>query len=159
MESEIFQGNALSAVDGKSRLSIPAFVRNFLVPAEPRHVHLTAHASVPCVIVHGDSYSDFLIAELDRLREKGEEKGTDPFEFDDRERGLWGMSETLNCDSGGRVVLSGLLREHGRIEDMGLFVGCGRYVELWNPKVAMEVGGDMLKRIASFHLRQREAKS
>jgi MraZ protein len=152
--SEIFQGNALSAVDGKSRLSIPAFIRNALIPAEPRHIHLTVHGRAPCLMVHGDSYSAHLLAELD-----GRESGADPDSFDDQERGLWGMSERLNCDAGGRIVLSGLLREEGRIEDMALFVGRGRYAELWNPAVALEVGGDRLRTIASYYLRQRGGKA
>ena len=154
MDSEIFQGNALSAVDGKSRLSIPAFIRNALIPAEPRHIHLTVHGRAPCLMVHGDNYSAHMLAELDKR-----ESGADPDAFDDAERGLWGMSERLNCDSGGRIVLSGLLREEGRIEDMALFVGRGRYAELWNPRVAVEVGGDRLKTIASYYLRQRGGKA
>jgi MraZ protein len=154
VDSEIFQGNALSAVDGKSRLSIPAFIRNALIPAEPRHIRLTVHGRSPCLMVHGDHYSAYMLAELDKR-----ESGTDPDAFDDAERGLWGMSEKLNCDAGGRIVLSGLLREEGRIEDMALFVGRGRYAELWNPKVAAEVGGDRLKTIASYYLRQRGGKA
>jgi MraZ protein len=159
VESEIFQGNALSAVDGKSRLSIPAFIRNVLAPAEPRHVHLTAHGRAPCLMVHGDSYSAYLVAEQERLRLKGEDNGADLDAFDDLERGLWGISEKVNCDAGGRIVLGGLLRDCGRIEDMALFVGRGRYAELWNPRVAAEVGGDKLKLIASFYLKQRGAKA
>jgi MraZ protein len=151
MDSEIFQGNALSAVDGKSRLSIPAFIRNALIPAEPRHVFLTVHGHSPCLMVHGDLHSAFMLAELD--------KRDDSDACDDEERGLWGMTEKVTCDAGGRIVLSGLLREEGRIEDMALFVGRGRYAELWNPHVALEVGGERLQKIASYYLKQKGAKA
>ncbi len=154
VEAEIFQGNALSAVDGKSRLSIPAFIRNALIPAEPRHIHLTVHNYAPCLMVHGDTHSAHLLAELDNR-----EKVAGPDAFDDEERGLWGMSERLNCDAGGRIVLGGLLRDEGRIEDMALFVGRGRYAELWNPRIALEIGGDRLRKIASYYLRQRGEKA
>ena len=73
MDSEIFQGNALSAVDGKSRLSIPAFIRNALIPAEPRGIYLGVHGRAPCLTVYGETYSAFLVAEQERLRLKGEE--------------------------------------------------------------------------------------
>ena len=154
VDSEIFQGNALSAVDGKSRLSIPAFIRNALIPAEPRHIHLTVHGRAPCLMVHGDLHSAYMLAKLDERDASG-----DLDAFDDEERGLWGMSERLNCDAGGRIVLSGLLRDEGRIEDMALFVGRGRYAELWNPKVALEIGGDRLRTIAAYYLKQRGGKA
>jgi len=153
VDSEIFQGNALSAVDGKSRLSIPAFIRNALIPAEPRHIFLTVHGRAPCLMVHGDTQSAHMLAELDKR-----EAAAEPDAFDDEERGLWGMTERLHCDAGGRIVLGGLLRDAGRIGDMALFVGRGRYAELWNPTVALEVGGDRLRTIASYYLRQRGGK-
>jgi MraZ protein len=154
VNSEIFKGNALSAVDGKFRLSIPAFIRNALIPAEPRFVDITVHGRSPCLMVHGDTHSAYMIEQLDKAAESA-----DPDTFDDAERGLWGMSERLNCDSGGRIVLPGLLREEGRIEDMALFLGRGRYAELWNPHVALEVGGEQLKKLASYYLRQRGGKA
>ena len=159
MDSEIFQGNALSAVDGKSRLSIPAFIRNALVPAEPRGIYLGVQGRAPCLTVYGESYLAFLVAEQERLRLKGEDSGADPDIFEDLDRGLWGTGEKVTCDSGGRIVLGGLLREEGRIEDMALFVGRGRYAEIWNPKVAVEVGGERLQKIASYYLRQKGAKA
>jgi hypothetical protein len=42
---------------------------------------------------------------------------------------------------------------------LGLFIGRGRYAELWNPHVALEVGGERLQKIASFYLRQKGAKA
>ena len=159
MEAEIFQGNALSAVDGKSRLSIPAFIRNALVPAEPRGIYLGTAGRAPCLTVYGETYLAFLIAEQERLRLKGEDSGADPDIFEDLDRGLWGTGEKVTCDAGGRIVLGGLLREEGQIEDMALFVGRGRYAEIWNPKVAIEHGGERLQKIASYYLRQNGAKA
>jgi len=96
VDSEIFQGNALSAVDGKSRLSIPAFIRNALIPAEPRGIYLGVHGRAPCLTVYGESYLAFLVAEQERLRLKGEDSGADPDMFEDLDRGLWGLSRHPN---------------------------------------------------------------
>lgn len=153
---EIFQGNALNAVDAKSRLSVPAFVRSVLDrSSDARAVHIGAHGRMPCLTVFGQSYAEYLIGELDRLRLREEAAGADPDAFEDHERGLFGMSERVNYDAGGRIVLPPLLREEARIEDLALFVGRGRFVEMWNPSVAIEMGGDKLKKIASFYLKQR----
>jgi MraZ protein len=151
VDSEIFLGNALSAVDGKSRLSIPAFIRNALIPAEPRHVYIGLHSRAPCLTVYGDSYAAYQVEELRRIRIKSEDDPAALDRADDRERGLFGGGR-LVCDSGGRVVLSGPLRKFGRIDDKAMFIGHGDYAEVWNPKVALEVGGEKLKLYASYYL-------
>lgn len=159
MESEIFQGNALNAVDAKSRLSVPAFIRSVLDrTSDARAVYIGTHGRMPCLTLYGAHYADYLVGELDRLRLRGEDKGADPDLLEDQERGLWGMSERVNYDAGGRIVLNQMLREEARIEDLALFVGRGRFVEMWNPAVAAEFGGERLRKIASFYLRQRGAR-
>ena len=157
---EIFQGNALNAVDAKSRLSVPAFIRSVLDrSSDARAVYIGTHGRMPCLTFYGPAYAEYLVGELDRLRLREEEKGADPDLLEDQERGLWGMSEKVNYDAGGRIVLHQLLRDEARIEDLALFVGRGRFVEMWNPKVAIELGGDKLKKIASFYLKQRGGKA
>jgi MraZ protein len=156
VESEIFQGNALNAVDAKSRLSVPAFIRSVIDRAsDSRAVYVGAHGRMPCLTVYGASYAEYLIREIERLRLREEDKGGDPDSLEDQERGLFGMTERVNYDSGGRIVLNPLLREEARIGDLALFVGRGRFVEMWNPRVAIEVGGEKLQKIASFYLKQR----
>ena len=159
METEIFQGNALSAVDGKSRLSIPAFVRNALAPAEPRHVYIGMHGRSPCLTVYGDSYAAYQVEQLRRLRIKAEDSEADLDRYDDQERGIFGGGDRLVCDSGGRVGLPGLLRTFARLEDKAMFIGRGDYAEIWNPKVAIEVGGERLTLFASYYLDQMGAKA
>jgi len=156
---EIFQGNALNGVDAKSRLSVPAFIRNVLDrSSDARAVHIGTHGRMPCLTVYGAAYAEYLVGELDRQRLVQEGRGADPDQFEDQERGLFGMSERVTYDAGGRIVLHQLLRDEARIEDLALFVGRGRFVEMWNPKVAIDVGGDKLKKIASFYLKQRGGK-
>lgn len=160
METEIFQGNALNGVDAKARLSVPTFVRSVLDrSSDARVVFLGKHERAPCLTLYGTAYSEYLIGETERRRRLDEDKGVPADALDDYGRGLFGMTERVGYDSGGRIVLPPMLRNLGRIEDLALFVGQGRFVELWNPRVAMETGSDVLKQIAAFYLEQRGAKA
>lgn len=157
---EIFQGNALNIVDAKARLSVPAFIRSVLDrSSDSRTVFIGKHERALCLTLYGSAYSEYLIGETERRRRLDEEKGGDPAALDDQGRNVFGITERVTYDSGGRIVVSPFLREEGRIEDLALFIGQGRFVEMWNPKVALESGGDTLKRIASYYLKQRGAKS
>ncbi|HYI64835.1 MAG TPA: hypothetical protein VEW71_08130 [Allosphingosinicella sp.] len=157
---EIFQGNVLNAVDAKARLSVPAFIRSVLDrSSDKRIVYIGAHESKPCLTLYGDAYSSFLIGELERRRLAGEARGGDPDEIEELEAGLFGMTERVLYDSGGRIVLPAMLRRLAGIEDSALFISRGRFVELWNPKLALELGGDNRKRIASHYLDERGGKA
>lgn len=159
VDPEIFTGNALNAVDAKGRLSVPAFIRSILDrTSESRIVSIGVHESAPCLTVFGPSYLQHMLGQFDRRELAGEEKGGDPGDLDDRARGVFGMIERVPYDSSGRIVLPPMLREEGRVEDLALFVGRARFVELWNPKIAIEVGGERLSRIAQYYLRQRGVK-
>ena len=156
---EIFLGNALNIVDAKARLSVPAFIRSVLDrSSDSRTVFVGKHEGALCLTLHGNAYSEYLIGETERRRRLDEERGGDPAALDDRGRNMFGITERVTYDAGGRIVLSPFLREEGRIEDLALFVGQGRFVEMWNPRVALESGGDTLKRIASYYLKQRGSK-
>ncbi len=159
MDSEIFQGNALNAVDAKARLSVPSFVRSVLDRnSDSRAVYLGRHERSPCLTLYGNAYSEYLIGETERRRRLQEENGVAPAALDDQGRGLFGMTERVGYDAGGRMVLPQMLKKVGRIDELALFVGQGRFVELWNPRVAIEAGGAVLKEIAEYYLEQRGAK-
>jgi len=157
---EIFQGNALNAVDAKSRLSVPAFVRSVLdLSSDKRMVFIGKHERKICLTLYGDSYAGFLLGELERRRLAAEAQGGDPDLIEDLESGLFGMTEKVNYDAGGRIVLPSMLRDEAKIEGLALFVSRGRIVEMWNPRLAVEQGGDMLKKIATYYLEQRGGKA
>jgi len=121
---EIFQGNALNIVDAKARLSVPAFIRSVLDrSSDSRTVFVGKHERALCLTLYGTAYSEYLIGETERRRRLDEEKGGDPATLDDQGRNVFGITERVTYDSGGRIVLSPFLREEGRIEDLALFVG------------------------------------
>lgn len=158
VDPEIFTGNALNAVDAKGRLSVPAFIRSTLERgSDARFVSIGVHESRSCLTVFGQSYLDHMLREFDRRQLAIEERGEDLGELDDRSAGVFGMIERVPYDGSGRIILPKLLRNEGRIDDLALFVSRARFVEMWNPRIAMDEGGERLKRIASFYLDQRGA--
>jgi MraZ protein len=160
VETEIFQGNALNGVDAKARLSVPAFVRSVLDrSSDSRTIFVGKHERADCLTLYGNSYSEYLIGETERRRRLEEEKGAAASALDDQSRGLFGMTEKVVYDVGGRIVLPPMLRSLAGIGDLALFVGQGRFVELWNPETAIKTGGAVLKQIATFYLEQRGAKA
>jgi MraZ protein len=159
VETEIFQGNALNGVDAKARLSVPVFVRSVLDrSSDSRTIFIGKHERAHCLTLYGTAYSEYLIGETERRRRLEEEKGAAAAALDDQSRGLFGMTEKVGYDSGGRIVLPPMLRSLAGIGDLALFVGQGRFVELWNPATAIETGSEVLKQIAAFYLEQRGAR-
>lgn len=160
VDLEIFQGNALNAVDGKGRLSVPAFLRTILERnSDARSLYIGVHETDPCLVAYGNSYAEHVLRELERRRLAEEEKGGSLGSHDDRSRGVFGMADWVQYDPSGRVVLHPMIRSEGQIEDQALFVGNGRVVEIWNPKVALEHGGPNLQRIANYYMKQKAAKA
>jgi MraZ protein len=152
---EIFQGNALNTVDAKARLSVPAFIRSVLDrSSNGRSVYVGLHESKPCLTFYGPAYSSFLIGDLERRRDALEKRDADPNEIEELEAGLFGMGEPVGYDQGGRIVLPQMHRGLAEILDSVLFISRGRFVEGWNPKLCMELGGDNRRRIAGYYLDQ-----
>jgi len=150
---EIFQGNALNTVDAKARLSVPAFIRSVLDrSSDRRSVYVGLHESKPCLTFYGTAYSSYLLGDLERRRLAAEDKGGDPDEIENLEAGLFGMGEPVGYDQGGRIVLPQMQRGLAEIRDTVLFISRGRFVEGWNPKLCLELGGDNRKRIAGYYL-------
>src|SRR5438552_19061081 len=73
----LFQGSALNAVDGKGRVSIPAFLRGVIERrGDARTIVLAKHEAFPCLSAYDPAYAALKHAKLERLLEK-EETGPD----------------------------------------------------------------------------------
>lgn len=148
VDSEVFLGNALTAVDAKGRLSVPAFIRAQIDRVSgARQLWIGVHESLPCLTVHGAAYHQFLLGQIDGARDAGE--------LDDREDTVFGMTEDVSYDPSGRMSLPPMLRDEIGLQDLALFVGRHRYVTMWNPYTALEHGGERLKKIAAYRLQER----
>jgi MraZ protein len=153
---DFFQGSALNAVDAKGRLSVPAFVRGVIERrSDGRFIVVGAHDVSPCLTAYGRQYARNIYAELERRRLAEEAKGGAIDDHYERARRLFGMTEDVPYDPSGRIVLPQMMRRKGKIEDLALFVGIGGVVEIWNPRLALEVGGPDLKEIAAWRLEEK----
>lgn len=138
----IFTGSALSAVDAKGRLSVPASLRTVIERRSDEKVAVLApHASLPCLVGYDRNYSVQLFDDIERARIAGEASGTDPAE---RERvtraalGSFGNARDVPYDPSGRIILPPALRRRSQIEDYALFYAQGGNFEIWNPKLALQ---------------------
>lgn len=157
MELEhLFNGSALTAVDAKGRLSVPAFIRGVIERrSDARAVVIGAHEVDPCLRAYDRGYARILHAENERRRLNEEAAGEAPATHYARARRTFGLTEDVPYDSSGRIILPPMMRRKGRIEDLALFVGVGGTFEIWNPQLALNSGDEDLRALAEYRLEER----
>jgi MraZ protein len=131
---DFFQGNALNAVDGKGRLSIPAAYRDVIERrSELRQVVLAPHERSHCLTGYDRRRNV-------RLQEQIDARFAANFndERDAAARQIFGLSELVPYDDTGRIVLPPALRDLAEIDRLALFIGSGDYFELWNPQLFLK---------------------
>ncbi|HEV2078820.1 MAG TPA: division/cell wall cluster transcriptional repressor MraZ [Allosphingosinicella sp.] len=157
MELEhLFNGSALSAVDAKGRLSVPAFIRGVIERrSDAKAVVIGMHEASPCLNAYDRGYARILYAENERRRLMEEAAGGDLSAHHARARRTFGLTEDVPYDPSGRIILPPMMRRKGRIEDLALFVGTGGTFEIWNPQLALESGDEELRDLASYRLEEK----
>lgn len=151
---DLFNGNALSAVDAKGRLSVPAFIRSVIERrSDAKAVVIGTQEASPCLNAYDRSYAATLYRENERRRLA--EESSDPLAHQARARRTFGMTEDVPYDTSGRIILPPMLRRKGQIEDLALFVGIGGTFEIWNPRLALRHGDEDLREIAAWRLEER----
>lgn len=157
MELEhLFNGSALTAVDAKGRLSVPAFVRGVVERrSDAKAIVIGTHESAPCLNAYDRGYARILYAENERRRLVEEASAVDPAAHHSRARRTFGMTEDVPYDTSGRIIMPAMMRRKGQIEELALFVGIGGTFEIWNPKLALESDDADLREIAAFRLEEK----
>ena len=154
----LFQGSALNAVDGKGRVSVPAFLRSVIERrGDARVIVLAKHESFPCLSAYDPAYAALKHSKLERLLEKQETDPAAELEYARRTMMAFGATDEVPYDSSGRIVLPPMMRRKGAIEDLALFIGVGETFQLWNPTLFLadpNIPEDM-KDIARFRLEER----
>ena len=154
----LFQGSALNAVDGKGRVSVPAFLRSVIERrGDARVIVLAKHESFPCLSAYDPAYAALKHSKLERLLEKQETDPTADLDHARRTMMAFGATEEVPYDSSGRVILPPMMRRKSGIEDLALFIGVGETFQLWNPTLFLadpNIPEDM-KDIARFRLEER----
>lgn len=121
-----FHGAVLVTLDAKGRLSIPTRHRDALFSAG-RTLVLTAHPE-GCALVYPET-------EWERVRDQVAKFPSFSAQASWWKRLLLGFEEHVAPDASGRVLLSGGLRMHARLEREAMLVGQSHYFELWDSGV------------------------
>ena len=152
----LFNGSALTAVDAKGRLSVPAFIRGVIERrSDAKAVVIGMHEVSPCLNAYDRGYARNLFAENERRRLTEEAQGGDVTAQYARARRTFGLTEDVPYDTSGRIILPPMMRRKGQIEDLALFVGVGGTFEIWNPRLALESGDEDLRDLAAYRLEEK----
>ena len=157
MELEhLFNGSALTAVDAKGRLSVPAFIRGVIERrSDAKAVVIGMHEVSPCLNAYDRGYARNLFAENERRRLAEEAQGGDTAAQYARARRTFGLTEDVPYDTSGRIILPPMMRRKGQIEDLALFVGVGGTFEIWNPRLALASDDEDLRDLAAYRLEEK----
>ena len=132
-----FHGAAVVTLDAKGRLAIPTRHRDPLL-AGAKHLVLTAHPD-GCVLLYPP-------AAWEPVRVRAESFPSFHPQASWWKRLLLGFEEHVVPDGSGRILVSGALRQHAKLERDAMLVGQGGYFELWdaglwNAKLAQALAG------------------
>ena len=157
MELEhLFNGSALTAVDAKGRLSVPAFIRGVIERrSDARAVVIGPHEVDRCLTGYDRGYARILHSENERRRLNEEAAGGSTDTHFARARRTFGLTEDVPYDTSGRIILPPMMRRKGEIEDLALFVGVGGTFEIWNPQIALKSDDAELRELAAYRLEER----
>ena len=157
MEQEhLYNGSALNAVDGKGRLSVPAFIRAMIERrSTEKLIVIGKHEVDSCLVGYDANYKGNVLADVTRRKLRDEEQGIDLRAHHSRNRRAFALTESCAWDSSGRIILPPMMRKIGRIEDLVLFIGAGETFELWNPQLALDSGDADLAELAAYRLEER----
>ena len=109
----LFQGSALNAVDGKGRVSVPAFLRSVIERrGDAKSIVLAKHESFPCLSAYDPAYAALKHSKLERLLEKEETSADAQLEY--QQRNLMAFAATRNARPRRADRLPPMMRAKGR---------------------------------------------
>jgi MraZ protein len=153
--SGIYSGPALSAMDDKGRLAIPAVLRNSIPTADgdDRTLCITKHERAPCLIAFGEERLELLLADIEREEATALARG-EAYDRDSAQRRKFGRTEHATLDKSGRFILPGHLRAAAKITSAVFLYGAGRHFEIWDVETLMEADDSYadLKEVAAWFL-------
>lgn len=157
---ESFKGHALTAIDGKGRVAIPAGMRSTIEAndAGSRLLVIGKHPKDPCLVGYDREWLKLNHMKLERQEEARLSAGQE-VDFNAKRR-AFGLVEEVGFDSSGRFILPPFFKMKAQLDDLAFFFGWADYFEIWNPHVLLKTEGvdAEMKEVAEFLLATRGAK-
>lgn len=156
-----YSGSAISAIDDKGRLSVPAFLRkNLLASSNNSILCLGAHEKWDCLVGFGLSRKVDMLSEIDKEEEVAIARG-EPYDRDAAGARKFSSLQDLSFDASGRFVLPPMLQAIGGLENTVLFHGIGNLFCLWDPQTLLDTADNVPvdKRMVEFHLKEAGQKT
>jgi MraZ protein len=165
-EREAFNGFAMTAVDGKGRVAIPASMRAVIernveaAGGDPRTVVIALHPKDPCLIAYDEAWLKQRHSRLERREEQLEAEGG-AIDYNAKRKAL-GLTESAGFDSSGRFIVPDFYAMKAKLlpGTDAVFSGAGNFFEIWNPDVLLAAEGvdADLKELVEFTRAKRSAK-
>lgn len=123
----LFFGHFVNKIDAKGRLAAPARFRRVLDLEKNNDIYCIPSTEEPCLDCGGVDFIETLMAMVD---------GLDPFSPERRslERTFAARTFVVSLDQDGRIVLPQHLRDRARLDGEAMFVGHGRFFQIWRPE-------------------------
>ena len=156
-DRELFRGHALTAIDGKGRVAIPAALRSVIEKnSDGRIVIIAKHQSDPCLSGYDRGWSRLLHERLEREEDRERNAGRD-FDYHNAYRRAFGLVEEVPYDTSGRFILPAFFRAKAQLTDLAFFYGTGSTFEIWSPTVLIDTPGidEETKEVAAFLMAER----
>ncbi len=143
-----FGGQALNAVDGKGRVSLPADLRVTVerratlakgesLPVDDKVLYIAEDEELPCLVGFDETEQFNLAKRLNELRNADSgDGGRKSLVRRDRGTETFAPAQRVVFDKAGRMVLPSFLRDFAEIEDFAFFTGNGNNFDIWSPRRA-----------------------
>ena len=160
--SAAYLGAALTAIDPKGRLAIPATFRNPILQSSgnDKRVYIGRNPHAPCLVGFGQSRFDELEAQL-RMRERAANERGENFRTEHHGGSVFSSTFPLSFDASGRLTLPPMLLRSVGITDKAFFSGNGLDFSIWDPQTLIDHDDPLLKSQkfdASWLLEEFEGK-
>jgi len=128
-----FIGQSKNRLDDKDRVFVPGSLRKAIEAAWGKEPRLVTHLNPvgTCIVLASEE------GWLEAWERYNQMEWHD--EYAAQMRRLQSLSEIVRMDRQGRITVPPFLREYVGIQDEILFVGCGDYIELWNPEAGRKI--------------------
>ena len=159
VERGLYQGYAITGIDAKGRVAIPASLRSTIEKnGDGRVVTISREAGAPFLSGYDPAWGQ-LLREQVRSDEAAERGGGTSFDRRNALRRSFGPVEAVPFDASGRFILSKFMREKAQLTDTAFFFGLGDIFEIWNPHVLLATDGidELMREVCEWLLSDRSS--